>query len=417
MPNVDLFSIPETQISTESSEYTPFLLSSTITNNGPYQFSIPPDPAYISLTDNYLYLKVKLTKADGSPINGEQIEASVINLFGKGFIKQVKVFINGKLASDSGPLYAYRAFLESELNYSGEAKKDLLACALYQKDGTSQINTVLDPGWLARGAHFVGSNTVETIGRVHSDIFQGDRLMLNNTKIDLQIFRNSDEFLIHSFTQEAYKIEVVDMIFYVKKVHLTPSLDLAIQNTLLKNPAKYPIKRIEVSKLSVTGGRMQAPTTTIVNGQLPNRIIIGFVATNSLFGSYSTTPFSFQNFNIREIYLTVGGKMVPSTPYICDFGANIFKRSYFSLLNSLDLGYKSVDISPEDYYYNRCLFTFDLTPDDTDNYWTVIKQGSVTCHCQFDRGVPNGIEMLIYTEYNNLFMIDRHRSIYYDFSA
>uniref|UniRef100_A0A915JSZ9 Galectin n=1 Tax=Romanomermis culicivorax TaxID=13658 RepID=A0A915JSZ9_ROMCU len=45
-----------------------------------------------------------------------------INLISKTFFEQIKIYLNGKLISESSDRYTYRAYLEMELNYGGNAK-------------------------------------------------------------------------------------------------------------------------------------------------------------------------------------------------------------------------------------------------------------------------------------------------------
>jgi len=57
-----------------------------------------------------------------------------INLIGKTLFNQVKFFLGNKLVYDSSDMYAYRAFLETELNYGHDAKSSHLQATLYNKE-------------------------------------------------------------------------------------------------------------------------------------------------------------------------------------------------------------------------------------------------------------------------------------------
>ena len=52
-----------------------------ITNEGPYEFRIPPDPHFIQLNKNYIYLQLKVKK----PASVE-FRIPPINLIGKPFL-------------------------------------------------------------------------------------------------------------------------------------------------------------------------------------------------------------------------------------------------------------------------------------------------------------------------------------------
>ncbi len=68
-----------------------------------------PDPQYIDLSKNYIHLKLKIRRADGTNLRGFDTDAvGPISLIGKTFFKQCKLYLGSKLLYDSGDVYAYR---------------------------------------------------------------------------------------------------------------------------------------------------------------------------------------------------------------------------------------------------------------------------------------------------------------------
>ena len=113
---LDLFQVPPTQVAVTDSYWKEVQLTNGINNEGPYEFHISPDPQMLQLSKNYLMIEFKITNADGTALAAAHPMVGPINLIGSTFIKQVKVFANGTEVFDSGDKYAYRAFLETELN-------------------------------------------------------------------------------------------------------------------------------------------------------------------------------------------------------------------------------------------------------------------------------------------------------------
>lgn len=417
---VDLFSVPTTQTVIDHSFWYACHAANTVTSDGPYQFNVSAGPDYLQLGKNYLYTKIRILKPNGEPIDGA-CNVGCINLLGKTFFKQVKVGLNGKLAYDSGPMYAYRSYLETELNYNKDAKKEFINAALYEKDEPLH-NTATNDGFKKRAQKFTNSQVVEMMAPIHCDLFLSDRLMISNTQIQLELHRNSDQYALLCFTNDvpAYKIEVVDMIWYVKKVQLTPSIHLAIESTLMKKPAKYPIRRVGMTKLQIGPGRMSTPFTSVFEGQIPRRIIVGFVTTDAFFGNYKKCPFMFENHNISEIFVHAGSHTYPRESLKTDFSNNICARAYLHLIDTLGLtaDNRTNDVSIAEFMKSTCLFAFDLTPDESDSdSWELVKEGNVTVHCTFAEPIKEpGVEMIVYAEFDNLAMIDRNRTIYFDYS-
>jgi hypothetical protein len=65
------------------------------------------------------------------------------------------------------------------------------------------------------------------------------------------------------------------------------------------------------------------------------------------------------------------------------------------------------------------LLGFDLTPDSDDggNHWEPVKDGTLSVHLEFAEPIaqPQGIEVIIYAEYDGLITIDRNRQASTDF--
>ena len=417
---VELFSVPPTQTVIDHSYWYPAHPVNTITSDGPYQFRVDAGPEYLQLGRNFMYMKLIITKADGTDVVDTD-KVAPINLLGKTLFKQVRVDINGKLVYDSGSMYAYRAFLETELNYNSDCKTSFLGPGGYVKSGSTP-DSEHDEGFKHRQAQYVTSKAVELMAPLHCDLFSSDRLMISNTQIVLELHRNNDQFALMSFSQNpTFKIQVMDMIWYVKKLVVSPTVHIGIESALTRRPAKYPLRRVAMTKVHISDGRFSVPTNSVFDGQIPRRVIIGFVASDAYFGSYKKSPFVFGNAGVKEIAVHAGGHVYPREPFKMDFDVSHCVRPYLSLFDTLGLldDNKSNDITFDDYKTNHCLFAFDLTPDDSDStHWELIREGSTSVHCTFKEPVnATGLEMIVYAEFDNLAMIDRNRTVYFDFTV
>ena len=155
---------------------------------------------------------------------------------------QVDVILGGKLISSATNTYAHRSILEVLLNYDKEAAESQLGCGLFCKDMAGQMeqmditaDPVLNTGLGTRSEWTKRSRTVELQGRIHSDLFNQEKLILNGADLTVKLHRHKPEFcLLSADTTPAYKITIVDAILYVKKIELTPSVFNAI-NTVLND--------------------------------------------------------------------------------------------------------------------------------------------------------------------------------------
>ena len=128
------------------------------------------------------------------------------------------------------------------LNYDTEVAESQLGCGLFCKDTAGQMeemditaDPVLNMGLGTRSEWTKTSKTVELQGRIHSDLFNQEKLILNGVDLTVKLHHHKPEFcLLSADTTPAYKITIVDAIFYVKKIKLTPSVFNAI-NTVLND--------------------------------------------------------------------------------------------------------------------------------------------------------------------------------------
>ena len=103
---------------------------------------------------------------------------------------------------------------------------------------------VLNKGLGTRSEWTKTSKIVELQGRIHSDLFNQEKLILNGVDLTVKLHRHKPEFcLLSGDTAPAYKIIIVDAILYVKKIELASSGFSAISTVLSDKNAQYAITR------------------------------------------------------------------------------------------------------------------------------------------------------------------------------
>ena len=181
-------------------DYRPF---SQIRDQAPLEFLIPSSGAqYINLKKTYLLLKLCVVKGDGSPLpppdpgsfTEDQLKvATPINSTFDTMWSQVDVYLQQKLVSNSGTNYAYKAMIETLLDFGYDAKESQLQCRCYYKDNSAAIDSpdpLLGPnrGLAKRYGFFKESQIVELIGNLRSDICQQDRFLLNGVEVKIVLW-------------------------------------------------------------------------------------------------------------------------------------------------------------------------------------------------------------------------------------
>ncbi len=426
---LNLFDIPPTQVVVENCRWNEINLRNACTHTGPYEFHIGPNPQFLHLAKNYLFIELKILKADGNNLAHVAADGIVdpltgpINVIGKTFIKQVKLTLNGVEVFDSGDKYAYRAFIETELNYGYDARYSHLQAALYSQDTPyDHIDDNDNTGLTARARPFRSSAWVQVMAPIHCDLFAQNKYLLNNMDLRLTLYRNSDAFCILSpGATQRYKIELENMKWYVKGVEVSKSVSLALERSLMQYGAKYPIRRVELRTIHVNQGARATPDTAIFNGQIPRRLVFGCVDADAYHGIYTKSPFNFKNYGIDQVSVTAGGQTYPSKPLAIDFENNRYTRAFIQLFEGLGIGddNKGNSVNYRKFKYGICIFAFDLSPDEDDggDHWDLVKDGETTVNIHFAAATVAAVEVIVYAEFDNLLTIDRMRNTFIDTKA
>jgi len=420
---LDLFSVPPSQVVVERGFWDEIQLANSCTDEGPYDFRIAPDRTMLHINNNFVYVKLKIVHADGTDLLGHGAPDAVdydnvgpINLLGKTFFSNVKLKIGGKVISDSNDLYTYRAFLETELNYGTDAKNSHLQAALYHRDDDNAAELPGNSGFTARSRYFRNSREVELMAPIHCDLFDQERYLLSMMDLQLELTRAKDPFLLMTpgvAVPNNFRIKVIAMRWYVRKVEVSSEFFMAIEGALVRSPALYPVRRVQMTTIHVGQGRRATPTTALFTGQLPRRVLITCVNSDAFHGRYQLNPFNFQHYNITSAKVIAGGYTFPEPAYSFNIPNGEYMRAYLGLQDALGIedSNRGNCISRAGFTRGHFVLGFDMTPDSDDGqHWEKLKEGSFSVHLEFANQIPDpGIEVIVYTEYDSLITIDRHR--------
>lgn len=346
------------------------------------------------------------------------------NLFLHSLFSQVDVSLNERLISSSTNIYAYRAMLETLLNYGDEAKKNY-------KDTPGKMDTVnplaeddnTNLELKARFAFTKSSNIVDMMGAIHSDVFFQERLLLNGVNLRIKLNRAKNSFcLLSSATTPNFKVTITEAILYVRKVKVASSITLGHAAALRHTTAKYPLRRVDCKVLTIPRGFSSFKSDNIFLGRIPKRIVFGLVDTEAFNGSYTTNPFNFKHYNLSQVGVYVDGEQIPRKPLTLKFdadGGQNFMAGFQTLFSRI--GKLSQDagnqIARGDYGSGYTLFCFDLTPDQySGDHFQLIKQGNLRVELHFSEPLPKTVNLIIYAESESLIEIDSNRNVLYDYN-
>ena len=119
---LDLFTVPPTQLGIEDALYMTYNPVTSVTNEGPITFNIPAaGEDCLDLAHTMLYIKAKVVKNDGTALDAAA-NVAPMNNFLHTLFQSVEVSFNNKIVNPSAGIYPYRSYIETLLNYGCDAK-------------------------------------------------------------------------------------------------------------------------------------------------------------------------------------------------------------------------------------------------------------------------------------------------------
>jgi hypothetical protein len=420
---LDLFQVEPTQVSVEEGTDHDYHPLSSLTDASDIEFLVNGSSDYVDLNNSFLYIKAKITKADGSNLDADEATAPVNN-FLHSLFSQVDVQLEGTTITSSNATYAYRAYIETLLSFNKSSKSTQLSTAMYYKDTAGRMDsiTVVDAtsnsGFMKRRELAAESRSFEVMGRLHGDIFFQERYIISGVNIKLKLSRSKDAFCIMS-NHAGRTVKILCAQFRVRKLKVSPSVALAHEKTLQVASAKYPLRRVLTKTSTLSAGISDSSQDRFFNGQLPVRVIIGLVSNQAFNGSRAHNPFNFQHFNLAEIQLFLDGRAAVA-PIKMNYADANYMQAYWSLFTGTQKANKdeSNDIMLGEYPNGYCLYAFDLTPDLCEGgHFNLLKQGSVRLALRFSEPLAAAVTVIAYAEFENILEINSQRSVVFDYAS
>jgi hypothetical protein len=430
---LDLFVVPSTNTSIEEGSWGEYLPISSLEG--------------IDLSKTSLHLVASIrSKSDNKIIQIQDHVVAPVNNFFHSLFSQIDVDFNGTNFETSNNTYAYKAYLTDLLNFGEDSKNTILQSSLFYKDTagkmdelsiaseitktenveggqpiTTTIKQKINEGLKKRRDIIMSSNgVIDMISKIHCDIFNSNKYLLDNVSMNVKFSRSKDEFCLMS-NNDSFSVKIDKAVLLVRKVQISPSVIVGHSLALEKTTAKYPIKRVQVKSFIIE----QAVSNSIVNNVnstvLPNRIVIGLVENSSYNGSFRKNPFNFQHFNLNKIAILVNSKnAVYNKPIELDFTNGKYIRGYYSLFEGIDKPIFATGngISREDYAQGYTLFAFDLTPDlSSSEEFNLLKTGNLSIDLSFKEPLTSPLSLIAYLEFDNMIEINSKRQVTLDYQV
>ncbi len=195
-----------------------------------------------------LYVKLKLTKSDGSALQAAD-KVGPANLFLQSLFQTTEVTLQNKvtLICNHNP---YIAMIQSLLKNGEDCNLSQMKTQLFVKDDNDSID---DPdiaggnGGLSDRASVMSlSKVTDLCGPIYHPFFNMARYLLNQCDVRLKLYRSTPNFcLLSSLASPSFAIEVLDVCLLARKIKVNPAVLYGHAEILKEVNAKYPYTRTE----------------------------------------------------------------------------------------------------------------------------------------------------------------------------
>jgi hypothetical protein len=263
---------------------------------------------------------------------------------------------------------------------------------------------------------------VTLVGHLQLDLFNQNKCIPPLIDLNLKLYHSSNAFrLMSNETNAAHRLIVHSCKLIIRTKEVAPSLMLAHEQMLQRQNFRIPVKRVHAKHFALAQGEGVRTMDNILTGELPELVILGFVASTAMAGSYKENPFYFQHMDVQEIFLEANGERFPRLNWAPDFEQD-YMLAYKGFLSALDQydEEKYPAISYEEYSRGLTLFAFKLSatplgPGILTGAPTVLhsptRTGSVRLHVRFGTITPQHLNMIMLAQYKGLIEIDKFRNV------
>lgn len=420
---LSLFDLAATQTAVQDAYFAEIRPLSQISNDVPIEFRIAASNTldYLDLNGSQIYVKLKVTKADGSNLDGSS-KVGPTNLFLQSLFSSVDVTLQNKITL-SCAANPYRAMIQTLLNYGSDAKNSQLTTMLFIKDSYEAMDDCdtagSNDGLVERTAYIALSKFLDLQGGLYHDLFQMKRYLLNQVEVKVKLNRTTPEFcLLSEMSGADFKIDITDICLLARKVRVNPGIIYAQSEMLNSTNAKYPFTRTEIRQQSIPRGNSSFHWDNLFQGQKPDRVVVCFVDSAATSGQFGKNPFNFENCNIKTITLFADGVPTSGAPSKLTFNpvkGSTFVRAYADLFQNYGKWKNNSgnNISREDFQSGYSLFTFQLQPyfANTDDYLFLLKTANVRLDVEFEQALTKTMSCIVYSENSAILEINKERDI------
>jgi hypothetical protein len=272
------------------------------------------------------------------------------------FFKNIRVFLNNVLISDSFDLYHHKAYINILLSATNSLKKSYGETFGYFKEDFTKAHAT-KPSTLSKIDMSANSKKFIVRGRLFDDLFVQNNPIIASDLL-FKFHRNEDTVMLH----EGGKIQLHDFRLEMVCSNLSPQKAISLNTSLISNSYKYNTCEHELSSFELKNDFDHGVFKNLTSGSMPHYIVVCFIKTETLRGSYTSYPFYYEDPGIKDLYISNYDRKYPlNKGYTFHSSNKDYTSAYKALFDQTKI--HSIDFNLSEFPNGYFLLTFDLTDD------------------------------------------------------
>jgi hypothetical protein len=267
-----------------------------------------------------------------------------------------------------------------------------------------------------------GSQLVTVYDRIYHDMLMSmAQLLPSRMQVGITLSRSKDAFVLLSDDEASndYKIEIVSVSLFVKRVYLNPTAT-ALVNQSLANGGRLYYQRLHMTALPCAKGTRSWNWHNCFSGVAPRRVFVALASQEGYYGSFGRVGNFLETAGVSTVRFSLDGRDIMAEPYrvtyvykedgSVDEDATDVKSALHGFTATIGTFFAPRDhvgLSLSEYLRGGTIYCVDL--EHADAMGPV--PGSLSVHIGFERELDESMVVLVMGEYPKTIAFDANRAI------
>ena len=385
-------------------------------NDMEYVLELPNMAAdYVDLKNIELYVRGKLTRADGTALVKDELVVLANNALHSLF-ESVTVLIGHNQQEIQMNNYPHKAYLRQLMS-------NKTVCPAARGHGFTAENSVQNfdtANQMRYGIRRYGwtslSKNVDFLGPTFIDVFQTEGYLMPATPLRITFKRSREEFYLTTDTTNGnveYLFSIDKIGLYVPTLKVAPYMTPLLEMQTDEVPARYRFDSIDARRFPLPKDTLTHTYSRVYQGKIPSKMAIAFYRQDAFTGSRDRAALITPELDIRRVQMAVNGLVVRE--HVVNFGEALYMESFRRFTDWMGATTTDYLVDHRAFYKGVTFFTFDMIENCQSMVCSEesLLTGFVDISLQFGLAVPAEMLMVVFAISPDVLDISKERAARY----